>query len=84
MLFRNMFVIVQELLRLCQATWGPFNLHGSILILAWISNHNHYQVWTEITYPFPDVNGAIIEAWEWMGYFMPHFTGYVIAYPYRD
>ena len=28
---------------------------------AWISNHIHYKVWDEITYPFLNFNGATVE-----------------------
>ena len=31
------------------------------LLLTWISNHIHYKVWDEITYPFLNFNGATIE-----------------------
>ena len=27
----------------------------------------------EITYTFPNFNGAAIEVWEWMNNFIPHF-----------
>ena len=40
---------------------GPFYYHGLILIPAWISNHIHYKVWDEITYPFLNFNGATVE-----------------------
>ena len=43
------------------ATSGPFYLHGLTLIPAWISNHTHYNVWDEITYPFLNFNGATVE-----------------------
>ena len=33
--------------------WGPFYLHGSTLIPAWISNYIHNIVCDELTYPFP-------------------------------
>ena len=39
---------------------GPFHWHGLILISTWISYHNHYKVWEEITYPFPNFNGCTI------------------------
>ena len=39
-------------------TSGPFYLLGLTLIPAWISNHMHYKVWDEITYPFLNFNGA--------------------------
>ena len=28
----------------------------------------------EITNPFPNFNSAAIEFWEWISYFIPHFT----------
>ena len=34
-------------------SWGPFNLYG---LTAWIGNYIHYEVWDEITYPFPNFN----------------------------
>ena len=40
---------------------GPFYKHGLTLIPAWISNHIHYKVWDEITYPFLNFNGATVE-----------------------
>ena len=36
-------------------------VHGLTLIPAWISNHIHYKMWDEITYPFLNFNGATIE-----------------------
>ena len=41
-------------------------------------------MWYEITYPFPNFNGYTVEVWEWLSNFIPHFTGYVITYPYWD
>ena len=52
------------------------------LIPAWISNSIHYKMWNEITFPFPNFNGATIEVWEWVSNFIPHFTGHVIDHPY--
>ena len=37
---------------------GPLFL---ILIPAWISNHIHYKMWDEITYPFLNFNSATVE-----------------------
>ena len=54
---------------------GPFYWHGLTVILAWISNYIHCNVWDEINYPFTNVNGAIIEVWEWLSNFIPHLTG---------
>ena len=31
----------------------------------WLMNYTHYQVWDEITYPFPNFNGSTVEVWEW-------------------
>ena len=28
----------------------------------------------EITYPFPNFNGATVEVWEWISNFITHFT----------
>ena len=36
---------------------------------TWISNYNHYNVWDEISYPFPNFNGATVEVWEWISNF---------------
>ena len=47
-------------------------------MLAWISNYIHYKVWDEIAYPYPNFKGATVEVWEWIGSFIPHFTGHVI------
>ena len=35
-------------------------LSGAPLIPAWLSNYIHCRVWDEITYPFPNFNGATI------------------------
>ena len=36
----------------------------------------------EITYLFPNFNGATVEVWEWISNFISHFIGHVIVYPY--
>ena len=61
------------------------------LLLAWIisipvrvGNYIHYKVWYEITYPFPNFSVGAVEVWEWIDYFIPHFTGHVITYPCVD
>ena len=33
---------------------------------ARISYYVHYKMWGEITYPFPNVNCATVEVWEWI------------------
>ena len=42
------------------------------------------NVWDEITYPFPNFNGATIEVWEGINDFIPHFLMDVITYPCWD
>ena len=42
-------------------SWGPFYWHGLILILAWLNEYIHYNVWDEITYPFPHLSGRTVE-----------------------
>ena len=37
-----------------------------ILHVAWISNYIHNNAWDEITYPFLNFNGAIVEDYEWI------------------
>ena len=38
------------------------------LIITWISNHIHYKVWKEITYPFPNFYSYANKVWEWIFY----------------
>ena len=38
-----------------------------------ISNHIHYHLWDEITYPFPNFNGTVVEVWKWISILIPHF-----------
>ena len=75
-------------IRLCwlnAAHWNNMDLHTYrlrvTLIHARISNHNHYQVCSEITDLFPKFNGAAVEVWEWI---IPHFNWYRITYPCWD
>ena len=37
-----------------------------------------------MTFPFLNFNGATVEVWEWISNFIPHYTVYVITYPYWD
>ena len=32
-----------------------------VLITAGISNYNHYKVWDEISYPFPNFNSSLLK-----------------------
>ena len=38
-------------------------------------------MWGEITYQFPNFNGATVEVWKWIRKFIPHFIEHVITYP---
>ena len=65
-------------------TRAPFTNKALIIIPAWISNHIHYKVWDEITYPFLNFHHGTIEVWEWVSSFISHFAGHVITYPCWD
>ena len=45
-------------------TWDPFYQHWLTKIPAWISDHMPSEVWDDITYLFPNFNGAAVEVWE--------------------
>ena len=62
---------------------APF-WHGLTLIPLCKSNCIHYELWDEITYPFPNFNGCTVEVWEWISNFIPHFIGHVVTYPCWD
>ena len=47
-------------------------------------NFIHYNERDEITYPFPNFNGATVEVWEWISNFIPLFTVQIITYPCWD
>ena len=57
---------------------APFTKHDLTSIPVWISDYIHHKVWDEITYPFPNFNGATVVIWGWIRNFDPHFTGHVI------
>ena len=65
-------------LQILALTSGPFYQHGSTPIPAWIGNYMQYEMWDEITYPSSKFNGAVVGVWEWICYFIQHFTGLVI------
>ena len=46
-----------------------------------VGNHMPRKVWDEITYQFPNFNSCILEFWELISYFIPHFIMDVITYP---
>ena len=39
------------------------------------------KVWDEITYPFPNFNGCIVEVCEWISNFIPYCISVIITYP---
>ena len=54
---------------------APFHKHILTLIQVWINNYNHFKVWGEFFYPFPNFNGATVEVWEWISDFIPRLPG---------
>ena len=50
---------------------------------SWITNHiPSSKACDEIVYPFPNLNGCIVEVWEWICNLTQHSLIDVIAYPY--
>ena len=43
-----------------QILWNPFYWPGLSLVTTWVSDYIHYKAWSEITYPFPNFNGATV------------------------
>ena len=60
---------------------GPFHYEGLILIPTYISI-TCLVVLDEITFPFPNFNGATVEVWEWISNFIQHFVMGVIVINY--
>ena len=87
-------ILVRRRFYIVSVPLGPFYWHSLTLIPAWISNHTYHWMWDEITYPFPNFNGAtvevwewvsnfcIVEVWEWVSNFIPHLIMGVITYPW--
>ena len=46
--------------------------------------HASSKMWSEITLPFPNVDGSTVKAREWISNFISHFMTYVITYPCWD
>ena len=44
---------------------------GLTLISAWIGDYAHYKMLDEITHPFPNLNGAVVELLDWISNFIP-------------
>ena len=60
-MLRNMIDMMPESQPSQHDTRAPFYYHGLTLIPAWISNHIHFELWDEITYPFLNFNGCTVE-----------------------
>ena len=43
--------------------WHGWAIVLNSVIPARICNHTHYKVWKEITFPFPNFNGAAVYVW---------------------
>ena len=69
------------IITLC-VTWDPFCCHGLLLIAAWVNDYMLSKVRDELTYPFPNYNGATVKVWECN--FVPRFILDVIIYPCAD
>ena len=52
-------------------------------ISAWIYNHISSKHWDEITYPFPNLIGCIVEACDGICNFIPYFIMCITTYPCR-
>ena len=74
---------VPDLLMKCCDSNNCWVSHLVVDVLADSSSFydSHCDVWDEITRPFSNFNGATVEVWKWITYFIPHFTGHVIIYP---
>ena len=57
-----------------EATWRPL-LAWTNFFRAWVSNYTHDIMCNEMIYPLSNVNGAAVEVWDWIGNFIPNFTG---------
>ena len=79
----NLSLVPYLLMTLYSEDQGPFYQH-CLTLIPWISNHIHYKMWDEITYPFLNFNGSTVEVKEWISNFILHFTGHVITYPCWD
>ena len=60
----------------CKCDWSFTSLRW------WISNHMPSKRWDEVTNPLPNINGGIVEVWEWLSNFILHFMMDVITNPY--
>ena len=43
-------------------------------LYRWIGKNSHYKVWDELSYPFPNFDGATVEIWDWINNFIPRYS----------
>ena len=55
------------------SSWRASTCLPCTLIPAWISNHMHSKAKDEITYTFPNFNGATVEVWKGISNYIPHW-----------
>ena len=49
-----------------------------------MNNYIQYKVWDEITYRFPNFNGANVKVWEWINNSIPIVIAHGITYESWD
>ena len=86
---RDIAVSAEIILSTMYRTEAAKLLQGPLLLTrinfnSSMGNYKHYNVWGEITFPFPNFTGGTDEVWEWISNFIPHFTEQGIPDPYWD
>ena len=61
-----------------------FEMSSAKMASSTLSNHMHYKVWDQITYPFTNSKGCTIKVWEWISNSPPYFIGCMISYSSWD
>ena len=64
-------IIFGSLMRMQPVLWKYVNDFTDLVKYLWNSNYVHYRIWDEITYPFPNFNGAAVDVWELVSNFIP-------------
>ena len=62
-----------------------YDVRNELLVQKWQMANKDFEkmlskVWDEITYPFPNFNGATVEVWEWINDVISHSMIDVITY----
>ena len=67
------------------------HIHQGPLLLAWFNFNPSMDKWLcplqSVGWNYlslPNFNGTTVEVWKWISNFIPHFIGYVLAYPCWD